>query len=205
MGSLYATAAPGGTGVLCTITIDGNVTKVCVTGNAIRGNVVLEDASEATLDPAEVCWEKPDDTCFPDTDPHYQDWVDFGKPDCWCYARQCHGDADGKKQGSVVLGYTYVSTNDLIMLANAWQIKEPPKAVAPYLNGIADVPNGICADFDHNKQGSVVLGYMRVSTNDLIILANAWQAKEPPKNDPTHPYYPNGIPGDCVPDPLPEP
>jgi len=160
---------------------------VCVTGNAIRGNVVLDDASEATLTQAEFCilW----DECFPSSNPKYADWVAFGKPDCWCYARQCHGDADGLKQGSVVTGYMYVSTNDLIALAAAWQIKEPPKGL-----GIVSLPGGICSDFDHGQQGSVVTGYMRVSTNDLIILANNWQIKEAPKGP--------GIPGDCVPVPV---
>ncbi len=186
MGSLYDTAAPSHTGVLCTITVDENVTKVCVTGNAMRGNIVLEDASEATMagDVDEVCLDGCPD-CFPCENPGYDDWVAFGKPSCWCYARQCRGDADGLKQGSAVLGYTYVSTNDLIRLANAWQIKEPPKGP-----GILIVPSGICADFDHDKQGSAALGYVRVSTNDLIKLANSWQIKEPPKGP--------GIPGDCA-------
>ncbi len=189
MGSLYDTTAPGTTGVLCTITIESTVSKVCVTGNAIRGNVVLENASEAALNPLEVCWTG---DCFPSNYPGYADWVAFTKPDCWCYGRQCRGDADGKKQGSAALGYQYVSTNDLIRLANAWQIKEPPKGP-----GIGTVPGGICADFDHGKQGSAALGYMRVSTNDLIKLANSWQIKEPPKGP--------GVPADCVPVPLPDP
>ncbi len=189
LGSLYTDAAPSDTGVLCTITVDENVSKVCVTGNAIRGNVVLEDASEATLTPAEKCIDIILD-CFPSDNPAaYADWVAFGKPECWCYARQCHGDADGLKQGSIVTGYMYVSTNDLIILADAWQIKEDPKGP-----GILSLPGGICADFDHGQQGSIVTGYMRVSTNDLIILANNWQIKEDPKGP--------GIPGDCVPSPV---
>nr|MBC8217536.1 hypothetical protein [Planctomycetota bacterium] len=54
----------------------------------------------------------------------------------------------------------------------------------------ASIPNGICADFNHAKQGSVVTGYMRVSTDDLIILVNNWQILEPPKGP--------GIPPDCL-------
>lgn len=190
MGSLYEDPAdaPGATGVLCTITVEETTSKVCVTGNAIRGNVVLEDASEATLNPAEVCLDIITD-CFPSSDPGYADWVAFGKPDCWCYARQCHGDADGLQQGSFITGYMYVSTNDLIVLGDAWQIPEPPKG-----DGIASVPGGICADFDHAQQGSFITGYMRVSTNDLIVLSDNWQIKEPPKDV--------GIPGDCVPVPV---
>jgi hypothetical protein len=189
MGSLYATAAPAKTGVLCTITVDENVSKVCVTGNAIRGNVVLENASEATLSPLEVCWNKPSDECFPSSNPRYADWVAFGKPLCWCYARQCRGDADGKKQGSAFAGYMYVSTDDLNRLIAAWQVKEPPKGP-----GIATIPNGICADFNHDRQGSAFAGYMRVSTDDLAIMITSWQVKEPPKG--------LGILGDCVPVPV---
>ena len=146
-----------------------------------------DQTQEEIVDMSFILFTKPD--CFPSDDPHYLDWVAFGKPDCWCYARQCHGDADGLKQGSVVTGYMYVSTDDLIRLAAAWQIKEPPKGP-----GILSLPGGICADFNHAQQGSIVTGYMRVSTDDLIILANYWQIKEPPKG--------LGIPGDCVPVPV---
>jgi hypothetical protein len=191
MGSLYATAAPAKTGVLCTITIESTVSKVCVTGNAIRGNVVLENASEVI--PAEVCIERGE--CFPQTNPTaYADWVYYSKPLSWCYARQCRGDADGKKQGSQFAGYMYVSTDDLGVLIAAWQVKEPPKGP-----GIVTVTGpkgepGISADFNHAKQGSAFAGYMRVSTDDLAVLISAWQVKEPPKGP--------GVPGDCVPEPV---
>jgi len=186
MGSLYSTTEmrPGKTGVLCTITIESTVSKVCVTGNAIRGNVVLENASEVI--PAEVCWSG---DCFPSNNPRYGDWVAYGKPLCWCYARQCRGDADGKKQGSAFAGYMYVSTDDLNRLIAAWQVKEPPKGP-----GIATIPNGICADFNHDRQGSAFAGYMRVSTDDLALMIASWQVKEPPKGP--------GILGDCVPEPV---
>ena len=124
-----------------------------------------------------------EDGCLPFCHKDYFEWVSVGSPDCWCYPRQCHGDADGEKQGNPVVGYTYVSTDDLIVLADAWQIKDPPQG--PGLSG-----NQICADFDHAKQGSPVTGYMRVSTDDLIILANNWQIMEPPKGP--------GILPDCL-------
>ena len=190
MGSLYTDAPPSQTeGYLCSVTVDENVTEVCITGNAIRGNVVLEDASEAVIDLGGghelACVDVGVHCdCVPRDHP---DYGTLGCPTCWCYARQCRGDADGLRQGSVITGYMYVSTNDLIALADAWQIKEPPKGP-----GILSLPGGICADFDHAKQGSIITGYMRVSTNDLIILANNWQIKEPPKGP--------GIPG-CVPEP----
>jgi hypothetical protein len=49
LGSLYPEGgnAPSATeGTLCSITVDENVTEVCITANAIRGNVVMEDANE---------------------------------------------------------------------------------------------------------------------------------------------------------------
>jgi hypothetical protein len=81
-------------------------------------------------------------------------------------------------------------------------VKEPPKAVEPYPNGLSDVPNGICANFDRTIHGSIWTGEYYVGTPDLGILADAWMAKEPPKNDPMHPVYPNGVPEDCVPNPV---
>ena len=203
LGSLYEDPgmAPPAIGILCTVTVDESVTEVCVTGNAIRGNVVLEDASEATLVAGEVCI--PTGGCsIPSSDPGYDFWVEQGKPDCWCYARQCHGDADGTVLGSVWTGYYWVGTPDLGIVAAAWMVKEPPKASVEYPNGISDVPNGICADFDHEVLGSQWTGYYRVGTPDLGILANAWMAKDPPKNDINHAFYPNGVPGDCVASPV---
>jgi hypothetical protein len=140
--------------------------------------------------------------CYPSDYPGYDTWVAFGKPPCWCYARNCHGDADGILHGSVWTGQYAVGTPDLGVLAAGWMVKEPPKAVEPYPNGLSDVPNGICANFDRTIHGSIWTGEYYVGTPDLGILADAWMAKEPPKNDPMHPVYPNGVPGDCVPNPV---
>jgi len=76
-----------------------------------------------------------------------------------------------------------VQQDDLAIMQDAWQILEPPHAVEPYPNGIADVEGGICADFDHDKQGNPFLGYMRVGTDDLNILIIYWQQPDP--NVPT--------------------
>jgi hypothetical protein len=106
----------------------------------------------------------------------YPDWVRFGKPVCWAFARNCRGDADGLKQGSAALGFSHVFSNDLNILIKAWHVKEPPKGP-----GIMTIPNGICADFDRQQQGIAVLGYIRVFSNDLNILIANWNIKEPPK------------------------
>ncbi|MHC4743538.1 MAG: hypothetical protein ACYS8Z_16615, partial [Planctomycetota bacterium] len=112
MGSLYDTAAPSSTsGILCSVTVDDNVWELCVTANALRGNVVLESGAEVVDlvlgdDGQPLCLdfqhcEVPLDQC--------EDWVAVGKPSCWMgamapgpwpganptWAYQCDGDADG--------------------------------------------------------------------------------------------------------------
>ena len=79
----------------------------------------------------------------------YVNWVTSGKPQCWAYPRQCHGDVDGKAQ----LGL-WVSTNDLTILRASLS-----KATSLIPAG------GRCADLDHKAQ----LG-LWVSSNDLTIL-----------------------------------
>jgi hypothetical protein len=78
-------------------------------------------------------------------------WVQFGKPDCWCYKRQCRGDADGLKQLAA-----WVASNDLTKLKAAYNKNDAALLL---------VPNGICADFDHAKQLAA-----RVASADLTIL-----------------------------------
>jgi hypothetical protein len=98
--------------------------------------------------------------------PDYSEWVEVGEPICWCYRRQCHGDADRKSQGK----HTYwVSTDDLDILIAAWN--KPLES----LSG-----NHICADFDHKAQGKK---QYRVSTNDLDILIANWNKANAPAAD----------------------
>jgi len=104
--------------------------------------------------------------CFPDSHPDYDEWVYVGRPDCWCYPRQCHGDADGQYEGK---DKYWVSTNDLDILLAAWN--KPLEQ----LSG-----NEICADFDHAAQGKQ---NYRVSTNDLDILVANWQIPDGPDPD----------------------
>jgi hypothetical protein len=188
MGSLYTTAGPGTTGVLCTITVDGDVTKVCVKGNAIRGNVVLEDASEATtnlaVEPEGVCIEIGE--CFPKAAPftaQYNQWAALGKPECWCpdYGavgaknNQCYGDGAGDMH---TRGYV-VYTTDLNRMAASWKAA----IGAPNLDP--------CSDFAHDSH---TRGYV-VYTTDLNILAANWKKAPGPA--------PGGVPGDCPVVPLP--
>jgi hypothetical protein len=183
MGALYDDAPPLDTGVLCIITVEEGVSKVCVTGNAIRGNVVLEDASEAVLDPPEVCLSLAEPDCFPNTPAYakqYADWVTYGKPDCWCNSSaisgtptqlgdyQCDGDTDGKTEG--ILTKYRVSLNDLNQMIPDWKKK------------IGANPNP-CNDVDHKAEG--LLTKYRVSLNDLNIIIDNWKKKD------------TVLPGDC--------
>jgi len=110
--------------------------------------------------------------CFPCCHEDYFEWLSVGKPDCWCYPRQCHGDADNKSQGKKKY---WVSTNDLDILIAAWN-----KPFAD-IEGVTlyGVPL-ICADFAHDTQGKKKY---RVSTNDLDILIANWnRANKPDPN-----------------------
>ena len=149
-----------------------------VTLNATRGNVVLEDASEATVDLAgatEVAVGAGATPVGSLAGPQTNQWMSVGQPACWVASlnpRQCHGDADGKSQGSQKF---WVSTNDLDILIAAWN--------KPYEDIRGLTINGvplICADFDHTSQGN---NKFRVSTNDLDILIANWQLPDKPAAD----------------------
>jgi hypothetical protein len=123
-----------------------------ITENAVRGGLVLEDGGNADLisTGCEVYCEEPN-TCMAETNPDFQTWDDWGRPDCWCYPRQCRADSDGTKQ---LIFWVY--TNDLAGIKAAYGKGD---AI------LAGIPNGICSDYDHAKQL-----IFRVYTNDLTII-----------------------------------
>ncbi|UCG58614.1 MAG: BACON domain-containing protein, partial [Phycisphaerales bacterium] len=123
--------------------------------------------------------------CMPRWHRDFGEWVDADMPNCWCYPRQCHGDADGLMSGSAKTGYYYVGPADLNVVIAGWLVKEPSHGT-----GIGSIPNGICADFAHDKGGSAKTGYYRVSPSDLRILIANWLVREPPHGP--------GIPADCL-------
>jgi hypothetical protein len=167
MGSLYDTQAPGTSGLLCKIAYEGSGT-LCATANAVRGGIVLEDASQATL--ASDCIAFGGDVpCFPSTNPQYNTWVALGKPECWCNPYQCDGDIDGKDSGG--FAKQQVSLADLNILVNNWQKKASDPTLDP------------CADLDHQDSGG--FAKQQVSLADLNILVNNWQKKA------------SQLPGDC--------
>jgi hypothetical protein len=195
--SLYAPVGhpspnePLKSGELAKLIIDKDCT-LCVTANVSRAGatgVVMENPDEVVTvgylpsQCIEVNVPEVEDECYKGM-ADYAQWEAAGKPTCWCYQRQCRGDADGLKQGSALAGYMYVGTDDLNILIDGWKILDPPKG--PGLSG-----NQACADFDHARQGSALAGYMRVGTNDLNVLIAHWKVLEPPKGA--------GVPGDCQP------
>ena len=118
----------------CNVTITANVSRAGATG------VVMEDPDE---DPVvnlpetflvEIC-AVPDECYVGMVD--YAEWDIVGKPLCWCYPRQCLGDADGLVYGKLL---HWVSIPDLTILKDAWS-----KAVTDPL-WTSDMA---CADFDH--------------------------------------------------------
>ncbi|UCG56252.1 MAG: hypothetical protein JSU70_15455 [Phycisphaerales bacterium] len=137
--------------------------------------------------------------CLPECHKDYQEWVDAGKPACWCHPRQCYGDVDSIFDGDAKTGNYRVGPRDFNLLLAGWMVKEPPHGP-----GIASVQNGICADFAHDKAGDEKTGYFRVGLSDLNILIVNWLVKRPPKG--------RGIGSDCrsckqesprIPDDLP--
>ncbi len=126
--------------------------------------------------------------CMDPASPYYNTWVKVGAPECWCYPWQCHGDVDGRVEGSDKTGYYRVHFNDLNTLLAAWNKKEP--TLGPGLAGCSFQGTPcICADFDRGLEGSMKSGTFRVRFNDLNILLGYWNVKEPPHGP--------GIPGNC--------
>jgi hypothetical protein len=88
----------------------------------------------------------------------YNEWANVvGRPDCWCYPRQCHGDADN---ASETKGNYWVYVADLTILLSGWG-----KAIGDMSD------NEICADFDHAAETK---GDYRVYVADLGILLANW-------------------------------
>jgi hypothetical protein len=121
---------------------------VTITENDIRGGVVLTDPAldpdvnspgEGNVPPVYV--EVLEDCLIggyadegvPGSE--YARWEAFGKPDCWCYCRQCRGDIDGSK-----IGPFYVQSLDLALFRAAFNERTLPEG-------------GECADLNHIKTG----------------------------------------------------
>jgi hypothetical protein len=129
MGSLYVGAAnaPPASGDLLRFQVDNNC-NVTITGNAIRGDIVLEDVTVADVN-APGC-EVNDMACFDTEDPQFGQWQLQGGPESWCCPLQGQGDATGDG---------FVDTVDLFLL-------RPPAFNVGYGNANYDCR----ADFTHD-------------------------------------------------------
>jgi hypothetical protein len=126
--------------------------------------------------------------CFPTSEPNMSTWKALGKPRCWCYERQCKGDATGTSEGTTKTGIWWVGTPDLGIFLAAFNVKEPTHGV-----GLQGEPN-ICADFSHTSEGTTKTGIWRVGTPDLGIFLSAFNVLEPGKG-PGIGTCPAGDPG----------
>lgn len=196
MGALYypptddSPNAPPTSGLLFKLTLS-EAANVTIALNELRGGVVLTNPEiAATVDLSQAINVTVGGgvvaaaDLIPASHPDYAEWVAVGKPACWAYPRQCHGDADGLKEGSAKAGFHYVGLQDMAVFSRAYQVMEPP-----FGPGIAAIENGICADFARDVEGSAKTGFYRVGATDLNVLAASWFVKEAPDGP--------GIPGDC--------
>ena len=145
-------AGPANADPLVQLTVTGEGT-IEMTADTLRGpdSGVVGSEIPSNLSDGAVSIDVGDGIveCIKADSPLYDTWSDLGKPDCWCYARNCRGDADGKK-----IGDYWVQGEDLNILIDA------------YFDLDGDLPvGGICADFDHKK-----IGDYRVQGEDLNIL-----------------------------------
>ena len=228
LGSLYygdvnAPVVQGVTsGTLCNVVINPNsVSSATVTvtdEDTYRGGVVLEDGNTVSVNSnCPVSFVGPEEpNCF-EGHPDQYVWRDWFEPNCWCDPYQCKGNADGDFEGSKKTGYFWVFTQDYNILAKAWKITEPnlpyhathenptyPRGITDCNYWIAETStdvNCICADFDHDFEGSKKTGYFRVFTQDYNRLAKSWKVTEP--NLPYHaghedPCFPDGLEPNCL-------
>jgi hypothetical protein len=191
-GSLYAPVADKNQapkypdGNLCTLDVRCNgITNFNIKmtdEDVYRGGVVLENGTTIDVNKTLLYTGCAQEKCFNDnnmTDHNeYNTWVAWKEPNCWCFRRQCRGDADGVKQGLY-----WVASNDLNILKAAMTKTDT------ILKGKT---NGICADFDHKKQG-----LYRVASNDLNIL-KAYMTKTETRVPCCDMNSPPTSPPDCV-------
>jgi hypothetical protein len=153
-------SVPTGTVSLVTLSADENVEGI-IDADTLRGGVVNKDGVMATNLPISFTITS---ECYAGQ-PDYAEWVAAGKPECWCYPRQCHGDANGTQE-YVKPSWYYVYNQDLSVLIGSWK-----KATTdPAFNG--------CADFSRTAE-YVKPSWYRVYNNDLTILITNWKSNPP--------------------------
>ena len=185
MGSLYGPggSAPADSGDLIIVTVSAPCTMTVV-GNATRGNIVLEGDPVTSENPSQLQFDIPG-ICY--TGPDVAEFNAVGKPDSWCYVRQCHGDTDDTESEygpepppMMSKPKAWVTNEDIIVTLTGY--------LQDY-NGNPATQPWISADFNHaeNEYGPEPPPMMskpkaRVTNEDIVVLLT---------------YYLQTVPTDC--------
>ena len=109
----------------------------------------LAQSQEAGINSVQVAPDYFEPNCLNEFDPEYSDWIEWGRPECWCYPRQCYGDINGAS----FFGKP-VTLSDLAVFKAAFNKTNEQLRL---------VPDGICADLNHSS----FFG-KRVTLSDMI-------------------------------------
>ena len=168
-------------GTICKIRVD-ETCVVCVTAESTyRGGVVMESGDSVDPNVTGANDVLLGTECYAGR-PDYSEWVAVGRPRCWCYPRQCHGDADGIQHPPGKFNIPpphWVGTPDLNVLLGAW--KKASSATKYVKDGQGYYL--ACADFDHIEHPAGKFNnppIHRVGTPDLNILLYYWKEAHVP-------------------------
>jgi len=185
----------GGPTLLCTVQLTipaPGPACVLIEEDMLRGGVVGDDVDTVNVPGTCVTVSALPENCFTEGglipgDALYDEWESVGSPDCWCYVRQCHGDADGIQQlhgKNNIPPNHWVGAPDLGILSAGFKLPNDDPGFSSF----------ICADFNrtlepHGKNN--IPPDHRVGAPDLGILSAYF--KLPDEN----------VPADCIPGTLP--
>lgn len=164
-GALYdqavPAAAPAASSVLCTIEVSG-ACNVTLGANATRGGVVRIGGGAVTPvinNPFPIA----DDVCYKAADK--AEWEAVGKPESWCRATQCHGDADGLKYNMGFNQFTWVGPADVAALVAAYRVR------------VGQAGENLACDFDHQKFNMGFNQFTRVGPADVAVLVQYYRMR----------------------------
>jgi len=142
-------------------------TIVTFAEDTLRGGVVDVNGVAMTVTlPAATTVNFVEPPCFVGQ-PQEAYWVSLGSPDCWCYPRQCHGDADDFGQGKTP--YQPVASSDLDVLKAAYGKTTAQLLADPMITVGGHTVAKACADFTRSIHGKAP-NQQPVAGPDLDIL-----------------------------------
>jgi hypothetical protein len=153
--------------------------NVYISGNAARGKVVFYDATNED-DGRDVVYTGctvEEEECFPSSHPDYSEWVAVGKPDSWCYPKQCHGDATGTDEEFGRDNWVSVGFQDFQVLLQGYNknVYTDP-----------DTHPWIAADFTHSEEEFGRDNWVHVGFQDFQTLLSYYNDAE------------STVPADCL-------